>query len=88
MSIRGAKDNIILSLIPTLISEFLKPKRALPNQEGIIAYDWKFKQKEELDKGDARRGRPACPYALDKTRTATHREGCKCFVNNLDRVPR
>ena len=87
MSIRGAKDNIILSLIPTLISEFLKPKKALPNQQEIINYDWKFKQKEELDRGDARRGRLPCPYAVDETRQATHRVNCKCFMASLDRVP-
>lgn len=84
MSIRGAKDNIIISLIPTLISEFLKPKKPLPAD--IVNHDWGFKQKEDLDRGDARRGRPACPYALDETRQATHRVNCKCFVNNLDRV--
>lgn len=86
MSIRGAKDNIIMSLIPTLTSEFLRPRRALPDEWDIVNYDWGFKQKEDLDRGDARRGRPACPYALDETRQAEHREGCKCFVNNLHRV--
>ena len=85
MSIRGAKDNIILSLIPTLISEFLKPKKPLPSQQEMISYDWKFKAKEELDKGDARRGRQPCPYADDHTKP--HRTNCKCFVNNLNRVP-
>ena len=29
-SIRGAKNNILLKLIPTLTSEFLEPERALP----------------------------------------------------------
>jgi len=86
MSIRGAKDNIILSLIPTLISQFLRPKQPLPNKEEIIDYDWNFKQKEDLDRGDVRRNRPACPYALDDTRQAQHRIGCKCFINNLHRV--
>jgi ATP-dependent Lon protease len=36
-SIRGAKDNIILSLIPTLIADFLKSKQTLPTD--LINYD-------------------------------------------------
>ena len=84
MSIRGAKDNIILSLVPTLKARFLVPKRALPDD--IINYDWKFQQKEQIDKGDPDRRRPACPYALDENRLAEHRVNCVCFVANLDKV--
>ena len=51
-SIRGAKDNIILSLIPTLIADFLEPELTLLKEEQIINYDWGFVNKEELDKGD------------------------------------
>ncbi|MDR1670345.1 MAG: AAA family ATPase [Spiroplasmataceae bacterium] len=84
-SIRGAKDNIILSLIPTLIADFLKSKQTLPTD--LINYDWKFVVKEELDKGDPDRKRAACPYALDKNRTAQHRTNCECFMANLAKVP-
>jgi hypothetical protein len=82
-SIRGAKDNIILSLIPTLIANFLKRKKGLPSD--LVSYDWKFIKKEELDKGDKDRGRPACPYSAN--RENKHREGCECFMANLEKVP-
>jgi hypothetical protein len=81
-SIRGAKDNIILSLIPTLIADFLRPKRALPDD--LVNYNWKLVEKEELDKGDRDRGRPACPYSVN--RDNAHREGCVCFRANLAKV--
>lgn len=83
-SIRGAKDNIILSLVPTLKADFLVPELALPTN--LVNYDWKFVEKEELDKGDRDRGRVACPYALDETRRAEHRENCVCFVANMEEV--
>ena len=83
LSIRGAKDNIILSLIPTLIADFLKKKKGLPSD--LVNYNWKFLSKEELDKGDADRKRPPCPYASDKSEE--HREGCECFLANLKKVP-
>lgn len=80
-----AKDNIILSLIPTLIANFLEPEKALLRENEIMDYDWDFVSKEELDKGDKDRNRPPCPYASDKSKE--HRKGCECFINNLDQVP-
>ncbi|RHZ37398.1 AAA family ATPase [endosymbiont GvMRE of Glomus versiforme] len=82
MSIRGAKDNILMSLIPTLKAKFLVPKKELP--EDIVNYDWKFVRKEQIDKGDADRGRRACPYSVN--RNNEHREGCVCFVANMGKV--
>jgi hypothetical protein len=82
-SIRGAKDNIENSLIPSLKARFLVPRRALPDD--IVNYDWKFKPKEQIDKGDRDRRRPACPYSV--SRENEHREGCRCFVANLREVP-
>ena len=35
-SIRGAKNNILLKLIPTLVSEFLEAERTLPDP---VSYD-------------------------------------------------
>ena len=88
MSIRGAKDNIA-SLINTMRVNFLVPEKTLTYD--IIDYDWGFKPKEELDVGDKRRGRLPCPHGEEKKQKGTsnklHRRGCKCFVNNLDRVP-
>ncbi|CAG8563540.1 4787_t:CDS:2, partial [Cetraspora pellucida] len=39
--------------------------------------------KKELDKGDADRKRPPCPYASDRNKE--HRENCECFMANLDK---
>ena len=36
-SIRGAKNNVLLKLIPTLISDFLEPETGLPSD--LINYD-------------------------------------------------
>jgi ATP-dependent Lon protease len=36
-SIRGAKNNVLLKLIPTLTSEFLEPERGLPTD--VVNYD-------------------------------------------------
>ena len=83
-SIRGAKDNIENSLVPTLKADFLVPERGLPTN--LVDYDWRFISKEELDKGDPDRRRLACPYALDETRRAEHRENCVCFRGNLGKV--
>ncbi|CAG8804751.1 1114_t:CDS:2, partial [Racocetra persica] len=44
-----------------------------------------FLEKEELDKGDADRKRPPCPYSAN--RANNHRENCECFLANLDKVP-
>lgn len=85
MSIRGAKDNIENNLVPKLVDEFLEPQKSLPLD--LVNFDWGFRPKEDLDLGDARRGRQPCPYALDTNRQAEHCTNCKCFVNNLDRVP-
>ena len=82
MSIRGAKDNIEQSLVPTLKAQFLMRRQELP--EDIVNYDWKFKQKEQIDKGDSDRRRPACPYSVSKENN--HREGCRCFVANMGEV--
>lgn len=81
-SIRGAKDNIILSLVPTLKADFLVPERGLPGD--LVSYDWKFISKEEIDKGDRDRGRGACPYSVNPENE--HREGCACFRANLGKV--
>jgi hypothetical protein len=70
--------------VPTLKADFLVPELALPND--IVNYDWRFIAKEELDKGDPDRRRPACPYAVDERRQAEHRENCVCFVASLDKV--
>jgi len=35
-SIRGAKNNVLLKLIPTLVSEFLEVGRGLPE---VVGYD-------------------------------------------------
>jgi len=83
-SIRGAKDNIEQSLVPTLKADFLESERGLP--EDVVSYEWEFLSKEEIDKGDRDRGRLACPYALDETRRAEHRENCVCFRANLGKV--
>jgi len=82
MSIRGAKDNILDSLVPTLKARFLIPRQPLPDD--IVNYDWKFKPKEQIDKGDRDRGRAACPYSV--SRSNSHRENCRCFVANLGEV--
>ncbi|KLL03217.1 MAG: hypothetical protein MRECE_23c001 [Mycoplasmataceae bacterium CE_OT135] len=74
-SIRGAKNNILLKLIPTLISDFLEPETALPTD--LVGYNWDFLQREGKDE--------TCPYGKD-TRN-NHKTNCKCFTQNLDWVP-
>ena len=36
-------------------------------------------------KGDTDRKRPPCPYSA--SRENEHREGCECFMANLEKVP-
>jgi hypothetical protein len=40
-------------------------------------YEWPIVQEWELDFGDVKRGRPACPFAVE--RKGEHRKGCECF---------
>ncbi|CAI2161858.1 14261_t:CDS:2 [Funneliformis geosporum] len=46
---------------------------------------------KDNDVGDKRRGRLPCPRGEEKQKNGTsdkaHRPSCKCFMNNLDRVP-
>ncbi|RHZ37445.1 AAA family ATPase [endosymbiont GvMRE of Glomus versiforme] len=74
-SIRGAKNNILLKLIPTLISDFLEPES--PLTEDPINYDWDFLQREGKDEN--------CPYAKDIRNN--HKVNCMCFVKNLNLAP-
>ena len=73
-SIRGAKNNVLLKLVPTLVSEFLEVGRELPE---VVSYDWEFLRREGVDEG--------CGYAKDKRNE--HKGNCMCFVRNLDLVP-
>ncbi|CAJ0747188.1 1477_t:CDS:1 [Entrophospora sp. SA101] len=89
-SIRGAKDNIT-TLFRTMRTQFFMKQKALLDANGWANYNWKFDPKEEFDLGNKSRNRPPCPYGEEKDRTGIsnkeHRTGCKCFVNNLHRVP-
>ena len=73
-SIRGAKNNILLKLIPTLVSEFLEVGRGLPE---VVNYDWEFLQREGVDE--------SCGYAKDKREE--HKRNCRCFIKNLELAP-
>lgn len=74
-SIRGAKNNVLLKLIPTLVSDFLVPERPLPTDP--VNYNWKFLQREGKDEH--------CPYAQDVRNN--HKANCMCFVRNLNLAP-
>lgn len=74
-SIRGAKNNILLKLIPTLTSDFLEPELALPTDP--VNYDWGFLKREGKDE--------SCPYGKDIRNE--HKANCMCFVKNLDLAP-
>lgn len=90
LSIRGAKDNIT-TLFRNMRTQFFMKQKPLLSASEWVNYDFKFEPKEEFDLGNKSRGRPPCPWGEEKNRTGTsdkeHRRGCKCFVNNLDRVP-
>lgn len=74
-SIRGAKNNILLKLIPTLISDFLEPEQPLPAD--LVNYKWDFLQREGKDE--------TCPYAKDVRNE--HKQNCMCFIKNLHLAP-
>lgn len=57
----------------------LKGEGLLPDD--WLNYEWPLVQEEEVDAGDPKRGRPACPYFLD--RNNEHRSGCECFKPDL-----
>ena len=74
-SIRGAKNNVLLKLIPVLISDFLEPELVLPTD--LVNYDWDFLKREGKDE--------SCPYVQD--RRNEHKRNCMCFVRNLNLAP-
>ena len=72
-------------------TQFFMKQKPLLDANGWANYDWQFDSKPENDLGNKARNRPPCPHGEERERTGKsdkeHRKGCKCFVNNLHRVP-